>query len=212
LTGPWNEDDPRDSKVILGNLVQILRDIDRDSSLRGLPTVSMAQEWHRQTYQGVRLPVPYYAGEIRDSDSNFPELFGYEVAVGPNQGVPSRLVPEQLAQFEANMQRVVAVLDAAIPVGTKPSDPQIESVVVLCANAHGEWVRIHPFANGNGRTARIWVNWCALRYALPPFIQMKPRPEGILYDIASMNSMLGNHQMMVAVLADMLSLRLRELA
>ncbi len=211
MSVPWNEDDPQDSEIISLNLVRVLSGLDRDASARIPPTLGMAQEWHRQTYQGVRLPVPYYAGEIRDSDSNFPELYGYEVKVGPNPGIASRLVPEQLAQFEANMLQVVAVLDAAIPVGTIPSDPQIESVVVLCANAHGEWVRIHPFANGNGRTARIWVNWCALRYALPPFIRMKPRPDGILYSIASMNSMLGNHQMMVAVLADMLSRRLREL-
>jgi hypothetical protein len=49
----------------------------------------MAQDWHRQIYKGVRLPVPYYAGEVRDSDSNFPELYGYEVGVGPQQGVES---------------------------------------------------------------------------------------------------------------------------
>jgi hypothetical protein len=50
----------------------------------------MAREWHRRIYRGMRLPVPYYAGEIRDSDPELPELFGYEVAVGSYLGVASR--------------------------------------------------------------------------------------------------------------------------
>jgi Fic family protein len=77
-------------------------------------------------------------------------------------------------------------------------------LITLCAYTHGEWVRIHPFANGNGRTARLWANWCALRYGVPPFVRLKPRPEGNLYPTASALSMQGDHQAMVAVFADML--------
>ena len=87
----WNEDDPRDAAVLVQNLTQVLRQVARQASLRHSPTVAMAQEWHRRVYAGVRLPVPYYAGEIRDSDSRFPELFGYEVSVGPQH---ERLVDE----------------------------------------------------------------------------------------------------------------------
>ena len=35
-----------------------------------------------------------------------------------------------------------------------------------------EW----SFANGNGRTARPWANCIAMRYGLPPFIRLLPRP------------------------------------
>jgi hypothetical protein len=92
-----------------------------------------------------------------------------------------------------------------VPVGGSPADAgQLRSVLTLCVHAHGEWVRIHPFANGNGRTARIWANWCALRYGVPPFVRLKPRPEGSLYATASALSMRGDHQPMIAVFADML--------
>ena len=78
------------------------------------------------------------------------------------------------------------------------------SVFTLLAYTHGEWVRIHPFANGNGRTARLWANWCALRYNLPAFVRLKPRPAGNLYANAAAASMSGDHQSMIAVFAEML--------
>jgi fido (protein-threonine AMPylation protein) len=166
----------------------------------------MAQEWHRRVYRGASLPVPYYAGELRDSDTRFPELYGYEVRIGRQRGVDSGLVPQQLADLETAMKRAVAVLDPLIPARGSPADAaQLRSVLTLCAYAHGEWVRIHPFANGNGRTARLWANWCALRYGLPPFVRLRPRPEGNPYATASALSMRGDHQAMFAVLADMLS-------
>ena len=165
----------------------------------------MAQEWHRRIYKGVSLPVPYYAGEVRNSDARFPELYGYEVRVGRQRGVDSSVVPQQLADFEAAMKRAAAVLDLVIPRGGSLVDAaQLRSVLTLCAYAHGEWVRIHPFANGNGGTARLWANWCALRYGILPFVRLKPRPQGNLYATASALSMRGDHEPMVAVFADML--------
>jgi fido (protein-threonine AMPylation protein) len=201
----WNEDDPRDEAVLVRNLGQVLLQLVRDSPLRQVPSVAMAQEWHRRIYEGIRLPVSYYAGEIRDSDPRFPELDGYEVRVGRHLGVPSSQVPDQLAEYEAAIQESVTVLDLAIPVGRYPDDPaHLLSLLTLLAYAHGEWVRVHPFANGNGRTARLWANWCALRYNLPAFVRLKPRPEGNLYAKAAAASMGGDHQRMIAVFAEML--------
>lgn len=202
---PWNEDDPRDAPVIVRNLVNVLRQIALLAPSRAIPTVWMAREWHRTIYEGVELPVPYYAGEVRDSDLRFPELYGYEVGVGSHRGVDSDLVPQVLRLFEEAMGKAVAVLDSVVPVGSPPADPaQLRSVLTLCAYAHGDWVRIHPFANGNGRTARLWANWCALRYGLPPFVRLKPRPGGSYYGSASALSMQGDHEPMIAVFARML--------
>ncbi len=207
---PWNEDDPRDLPVIADNLRQILRRIVDQAQLRPPPTVVMVQEWHRLAFRGVVLPVSYYAGEVRDSDPEFPELWGYEVAVGRLPGVPSRLVPEELDRLERSLQRAVGILDPLIPVNDRPLDSaRLHSVLTLCAYAHGEWVRIHPFANGNGTAARLLSNWCALRYALPPFVQLHPRPAGDDYVRAAADSMRGDHRTMVGEFARMLSQALR---
>jgi hypothetical protein len=70
--------------------------------------------------------------------------------------------------------------------------------------AHGEWARIHPFANGNGRIARLWANWIAMRYGVPPFVRLRPRPEGTSYADAAAASMRGNFEAVVPVFRDML--------
>lgn len=53
---PWNEHDPRDAALIVQNITNVLRQAARQAHLRHPPSVSMAQEWHRQIYLGVRLP------------------------------------------------------------------------------------------------------------------------------------------------------------
>jgi hypothetical protein len=65
-------------------------------------------------------------------------------------------------------------LDSILPARQEPDADQLAAIVDLCAWIHAEWVRIHPFANGNGRTARLWANCLALRYDLQPFIRLRP--------------------------------------
>ncbi|HZK16531.1 MAG TPA: Fic family protein [Solirubrobacterales bacterium] len=200
----WNEDPPGTEQQIRENAAALLRDIAVEADRRLPPTVAMAQEWHRRLYRDVALPVAYYAGEPRDSDPECPELQGYEVAVGTARGTPSELVPAALAGFEASARHAVSNLDEAIPAGSPPADGrELHGVLSLCAVLHGEWVRIHPFANGNGRTARLWANWAALRYGLPPFVTIKPRP-GNPYGMAAMASMNGSHATAVAAFDQML--------
>jgi fido (protein-threonine AMPylation protein) len=173
----------------------------------------MPRQWHRGVYADVVVPVPYYVGEFRDSDLRYPDLMTYEVAVGtpPKRGTPCSDVMNQLGRFEQEMQQACAIVDAQIPVGSPPaSGAGLSSVLVLCANGHGEWIRIHPFANGNGRTARLWALWVGARYGLPPFIRIKPRPEGMKYAAAAAASMDGDHAYMTSVFGDMLAARMRQ--
>jgi fido (protein-threonine AMPylation protein) len=200
----WDDDPAGYQQQILVNAQTVLRAIVASSDRRDPPTVAMAQEWHRRLYEGVPLPVPYYAGEVRDADPRFPELDGYEVSVGPFGGAPATEVPQELADFEHRAQIAAGRIDAAIPAGAKPATPrELGGVITFCAMVHGEWVRIHPFANGNGRTARLWANWAAVRYGLPPFLNIKPRPVDP-YRLAAAASMRRNHSIAVAVFGQLL--------
>jgi hypothetical protein len=205
----WNDDPPGSDQLILANILALGPTIRSDATARPVPTVARAQDWHRAIYHGVVLPEPYSAGEVRDVDAAFPELYGYEVRVGPHHGVPSADVPRELADLEVKIQRACVTLDAVVAVGERPtSAADLGAVIDLCANVHGEWVRIHPFANGNGRTARVWVNWLAARYGLPPFLQIKPRPANYLYGLAAGRSMTGDHRLCTLLFDEMLKVAL----
>jgi fido (protein-threonine AMPylation protein) len=204
------EDDPADAPRIAANAAAVLAGIASTAGAGTPPTVAMAQQWHRDLYDGIARPFPYYAGEVRDSDPAHPDLIGYEVQVGSMAGVPSALVPQALEQFEDSAKQAVVGLDADVGAGPPSETLQLHGVLTLCAVLHGEWIRIHPFANGNGRTARLWANWAALRYGLPPFVTIKPRPSAP-YGMAAFASMTGGHQMMVGVMRQMLDDYLRSL-
>lgn len=126
------------------------------------------------------------------------------VRIGNHHGVSPDQVAAELKAFESRLQRTVATLDAAVADSGVDSEAEIRAVIDLCAWAHGEWVRIHPFVNGSGRTARLWVNYLALRYGLPRFARMRPRPEGA-YAAAARAAMTGNWKAMIPVFHTMLS-------
>src|SRR5207248_7460018 len=98
-------------------------------------------------------------------------------------------VARTLAGFIAGIHAALGVLDPAIPAGNRPATvDELHEVVTLTAEVHGEWIRVHPFANGNGRTARVWAAFLALRYGLPVFVALKPRPADFAYTRAAMGS------------------------
>jgi len=206
----WNEDRPGDLPRIIANITDLWPAIEADATARPAPSLAIALYWHRRIYDGIAVPHPDYVGHVRDSDPRFPCLIDYEVAVGTVRGIRARDVPAALDAFVRSTSTVVSALDAAVPPGTTPSSPPVVAAVVrLCAYAHGEWVRVHPFANGNGRTARVWANWIAVRYGMPPFVRIKPRPHDVLFAGVSEMSMRGDHRPTEAMFASMLDETLR---
>lgn len=181
---PWDPNQPAFLPRIEANAAQLAQSLRQGASARAQPAWSMAQAWHRILFAGVPAPRPYYIGEIRDSDPRFPDLVNHEVEVWPEglRGVPAVEVPGRLISFEKELRDRVDALDNAIPLGSRPTtQADNDAVLAVSAWTHGEWIRIHPFVNGNGRTARAWVLWLALRYGLPPFIRLHPRPDDDAY-------------------------------
>lgn len=165
----WDADGERLTQN-LGTALRLCRDA---AMARDLPDANMAMIWHREIMAGLDVPDASYVGAFRGS----PGLELCEVAIGRHRGTPALEVAEALADFGQNLKDAVRVLDAIIPAGELPADrDQLNAVIELCAWTHAEWVRIHPFANGNGRTARLWAGFVAMRYGLPLFVPLRPRP------------------------------------
>jgi hypothetical protein len=122
--------------------------------------------------KGLTVPDARFVGAFRGE----PGLENIQVRIGAHYGVDASEVADELAQFETKLRALVKELDSMVHAGQEPDADQLAAVLDLCAWAHAEWLRIHPFANGNGRTARLWANCLAMRYGLPPFIRLRPRP------------------------------------
>src|SRR5512133_1794404 len=127
-------------------------------------------------------------------------------------GVWARRVSDEMKAVLTGLHAVFADLDGRLSVGTAPATAdQILQVISFAALAHGEFLRVHPFANGNGRIARLLVAVICLRYGLPMFLHIKPRPQSDDYIRASRDSMgrppdfVGNHTTTTAVFAHMLA-------
>jgi Fic/DOC family len=170
------EEPPESRPLIEANTQRVVTAIAAQADARQPPTVAMAQQWHRELYDFA-------------------------------PGVPAKQVPAELSRFEGAAQLGAQRLDASISAEVTAQQldtAQLHGVLLYCANLHGLWVRIHPFANGNGRIARLWVVWASLRYGLPPFIRIKPRPDGSAYAAAAAAAMYGDYDVMVPVLDQML--------
>lgn len=69
----------------------------------------------------------------------------------------AQFLPETLAQFEKDF---LQVLDNKYD--------SVEQLVIPIAKAHAEFLFIHPFREGNGRTARLLANLMFRRYGVEP--------------------------------------------
>lgn len=164
----WDEDSPQLRK----NLAQVLADIVREAQQRKPPTVDRAKRWQALFMKNLTVPDARFIGAFRGESG----LENVQVRVGAHYGVDAAEVADELPRFEAKLRALVKELDSILPAGQEPDADQLAAILDLCAWVHAEWVRIHPLANGNGRTARLWANLIAMRYGLPPFIRLRPRP------------------------------------
>jgi fido (protein-threonine AMPylation protein) len=189
-----------DSAQLEQNLLIALETIRDNARRRTALSLETARQWHAESLRDLAVPDARYVGGFRGE----PGLEKVQVHVGGRFGVAARDVASALAAFERTVQPVITRLDALILADTDPNADQLAAILEVCAWVHAEWIRIHPFANGNGRTARLWVNSIAMRYNLPPFLRLRPRPDAD-YCNAGAEAMSGNWQPTIAVFRQLLA-------
>jgi hypothetical protein len=164
-----------DSARLRANLARTLTSALRHAQDRRPPTPDLARAWHAEILKGLVVPNPAYIGAFRGDRG----LERTRVRVAECWGVEPSAVAGAVKAFIDDLQDILARLDPEIPAGGLPgTGDALEAVLTTAALAHARWIKIHPFANGNGRTARLWANWVLMRYGIPPFVRLRPRPEG----------------------------------
>ncbi len=197
----WDDDSPQ----LQENLFKLSECTGRHAKLRKPLTLAEIKSWHVDLMKGLTTDSPAYVGAFRGEPG-----VNVNVVVRPNPGVDKARVAHAVDQFQRFLQRRIHALDAEIAPGADPGTTALfNEVVALCAWAHAEWVRIHPFVNGNGRTARLIANCIAERYGLPPFVQLRPRPGGG-YGSAGAKAMQGDWKPTVSLFHELLKQYLRD--
>lgn len=192
----WDEN----SAQLRANLAGVLREIHQEARERKLPTLDSVRRWHTGVMAGLDVPDPRYVGSFRGERG----LEKKRVAVGSNLAVEPADVVKELEHFETKLQELVKALDEELSAGQEPNEDQLSAIIDVCAWVHAEWARIHPFVNGNGRTARLWANSIAMRYDIDPFIRLRPRPDGG-YGLAGARAMQGDWRPTAVVFRRMLN-------
>lgn len=72
--------------------------------------------------------------------------------------------------------------------------------IVVAVLLHAEFVKIHPFIDGNGRTARLLMNFEVMKNGYPPII-IKTEQRHKYYDTLDEGAMTGNYTEFVKIVA-----------
>ena len=196
------ETSPADISRGAANRGRVLKElIGHALSARPLDATLVAR-WHKGCLSGLSYVIDEtLLGAYRGGDHLLLTHMG--VRVGGIEGVSPYDVGEELADFFEQLQRRMYHLAARIALDQDKSQAEVREIAAVAGWAHGEWTRIHPFANGNGRTARLIANWVLSRFRLLPVVRIRPRPDSP-YGGAAAASMRGDHRKITAFIVDLL--------
>ncbi len=201
---PWDPDLPANQTNIQANFNRLLIDVVNAAQAGIRPSDTAVRDWHRSSLRGVAVSQPEVAGGYRGEGPIGTPL---SVCLNGVRGVPGAnpaAVAALVAGFFTELHRRLDEFDTRRQAG----DALIQlysDVVGTAAWAHGEWVRIHPFADHNGSTARLITITIGLLYGVHFKLPGKPRSAltpglHLDYNQAAGDQMIGNDQNMVVVL------------
>lgn len=123
---------------------------------------------HERMFRGCTpVGIPYYAGHYRGEPYPCLQVYNVMVRSDPRVGVPHDRVAHDMSNFADNNLRsgfaaaIVSFADARLSEAQK-----LHFVVRFACKALEEFLRIHPYANGNGHMGRmiVWLILAAFGY------------------------------------------------
>lgn len=95
----------------------------------------------------------------------------YEVKVGVYKTRPNSVITATGAEFRyASPEETPAMMTELIRYYNEEANKKRLNPIELAALLHYRFIRIHPFEDGNGRIARLLVNWVLLRHHYPMIV------------------------------------------
>jgi fido (protein-threonine AMPylation protein) len=177
----WEYDNyPNRSQILQKEIKSILIEL-RGRILDSLQFALDTRPLHlRMFYQLAPIDYKYYAGHYRGE--NFRCLKYNQVGIRSDSrvGFPPHQVQGFINELGKIVQETVTALDEGMekPSAQIPSGDKILYIVIAVCRIFEFFLRIHPYVNGNGHTARFCM-WALLgRYGLAPVDwPIEPRPD-----------------------------------
>ena len=174
LIEPIDEEDPIrifndiEKLRLTRNLFEISRSIRATDSKTKDYSISLICSWHKSLFDGVRD----HAGRYRTTD------YGEErLTFGSHRSVAREDVSVELNKHISVTNNLLAQLQE---LDEKITPLQfVEECIKAALYLHAEFIKIHPFRDGNGRVGRLIITFILSKFDLPPLAIEIPRQEYI---------------------------------
>lgn len=168
----WEYDDHPDADRLLPDRCKALLVELRTGVLSADPTVHDTRPVHGCMFANLTpAATPYYAGHYRGEAFRCLEYYDVVVPADPRVGVPADIVTSQLANLSKDVLRPgLSALESglALPNARLAPEEKLYYLVTFACRVLVEFLRIHPYANGNGHMGRFLVWMITARYGYWP--------------------------------------------
>jgi hypothetical protein len=196
------QDHPRKQQILAERVAAVLRDL----ALGVVDSRQVAMDTRPvHLYCFLELTPPgheYYAGHYRGEPYRCLRHCSVGIAGDPRVGYPPQSVRYWMQELERITASGLHALDSDVLLSPKQ---RLWSLVVFICRVFEFFLRIHPYVNGNGHTARF-ILWSGLgRYGhWPRRWTVEPRPGPPYLDVIRMYRD-GNHEALESYVLSMLS-------
>lgn len=183
-SNPWAWPESRVSRndpTVAANIARLEAQLQAQQGTRTPFTLDIPRDWHTKIYAGctwIPSRLTAYVGGYRGTAiaglRDYVVVFGDDGRGRRFNGTRPDQVEAALAGFEASLQQALVRLDAAMPTSAAATPARLNLLIDDVAKHYAEWLRIHPFVDGNGRTARLLANWLCCRYWQPLIFPGRP--------------------------------------
>lgn len=199
---------PRKREVLTRNSASVLSDL-RSGLIDTLAGAADSRPIHRRLFHELTPPGhEYYAGNYRGEDYRCLRYLNVMIPGDPQVGFPSNWVLGYVREIAGLIRGGISALDLArqVPDGQLPREQKVLYVVIFACRIFELFLRVHPYADGNGHAARFIV-WAILgRYGYwPKRWPLDPRPPDPPYSELIRQYRSGNRERLEAYILSTLS-------